>query len=223
MTGMRAKTVFVGCALIASVFFLALTFDTQTKFAEKTHEDKLTAEVAAGKWAWQKYNCNDCHTILGIGGYYAPDVTKVTEYRDSEWMTRFIKDPEHVWPQARKMPNLHLADEEISAVIAFLEWVDHIDTNGWPPKPLTASSSAPQKKGEAIFKAQGCPACHRLNGVGGAVGPDLTKVGTRRDKAWIEDQLRNPKAHNPDSIMPSFAKLSGQDMEALAGYLASMK
>ncbi|MGQ9834912.1 MAG: c-type cytochrome [Thermoanaerobaculaceae bacterium] len=30
----------------------------------------------AGKRAFEKYNCNDCHTILGFGGYYAPDLTR---------------------------------------------------------------------------------------------------------------------------------------------------
>lgn len=65
-------------------------------FALKTHEDKLTAQVASDKWVWQKYNCNNCHTILGIGGYYAPDVTKVMGYQDSGWMRHFIKDHSQV-------------------------------------------------------------------------------------------------------------------------------
>ncbi len=127
MTHLQAKAIFVGGALISSLFFLALTYDSHKKFAEKTHEDNLTVQVASGKWVWQKYNCNDCHTILGIGGYYAPDVTKVMGYRDSEWITRFIKDPSRVWPEARKMPNLHLSDQEISDVIAFFAWVNQID------------------------------------------------------------------------------------------------
>ncbi len=223
MTHSQAKAIFVGGALISSLFFLALTLDSHMKFAEKTHADNLTAQVASGKWVWQKYNCNDCHTIMGIGGYYAPDVTKVMGYRDSEWITRFIKDPSRVWPEARKMPNLHLSDREISDVIAFLSWVNQIDTNGWPPKPLMVSSSASTKPGEATFKAQGCSACHRINGLGGTIGPDLTKVGNRRDKAWIEDQIRNPKAHNPTSIMPSFAKLPDKDVEELAEYLSGLK
>lgn len=223
MTHSQAKAIFVGGALISSLFFLALTYDSHIKFAEKTHEDKLTAQVVSGKWVWQKYNCNDCHTIMGIGGYYAPDVTKVMGYRDSAWMVQFIKDPSRVWPQARQMPNLHLSDQEISDVIAFLSWVNQIDTNGWPPKPLMVSSSASPKPGEAIFKGQGCSACHRINGLGGTIGPDLTKVGNRRDKAWIEDQIRNPKAHNPTSIMPSFAKLPDKDVEELAEYLSSLK
>ncbi len=223
MTHSQAKAIFVGGALISSLFFLALTFDSHMKFAEKTHEDNLTAQVVSGKWVWQKYNCNDCHTIMGIGGYYAPDVTKVMGYRDTEWITRFIKDPSTVWPRARKMPNLHLSAQEISDVIAFLSWVNKIDTNGWPPKPLMVSSSASPNSGEAIFKGQGCSACHRINGLGGTIGPDLTKVGDRRDKAWMEDQIRNPKGHNPNSIMPSFAKLPDKEMEELAEYLSGLK
>ncbi len=84
-------------------------------------------------------------------------------------------------------------------------------------------SSGSQKPGEAIFKAQGCSACHHLYGVGGNIGPDLTKVGDRRDKAWIEDQIKNPKGHNPTSIMPSFAKLPDKDVEELAEYLSGLK
>jgi cbb3-type cytochrome oxidase cytochrome c subunit len=120
------------------------------------------------------------------------------------------------------MPNLHLKDQEVKDVIAFLTWVNGIDTNNWPPKPL-AVAAVSAKPGEAIFKAQGCSACHMIEGVGGTVGPDLTKVGGRRDKGWIEEQLKNPKSHNPDSIMPSYAKLREKDREDLADYLSGLK
>jgi len=218
-----AKGIFIGGALVSSLFFLILTYDFHMKFAGKTHEDRLTAQVESGKRVWQKYNCNDCHTILGIGGYYAPDLTKVTDQRDDGWLKDFIKNPDKVWPQDRKMPALHLADQEISDVIAFLSWVGGIDTNGWPPRPLLAASQASQDPGAAIFRAQGCSACHRINGLGGTIGPDLTRVGRRRTKEWIEDQIRTPKAHNPNSIMPSFARLPDKDVEDLAGYLSGLK
>lgn len=218
----QARTLFILGVAIASVFFAALTYDTHMKFSRKTNEDKLTEQVASGKWVWQKYNCNDCHTILGIGGYYAPDLTKVTTYRDAEWLKGFIKDPAKVWPQERKMPNLHLSDQEISDIIAFLSWVSEIDTNGWPPKPLMGDvkSGVP---GKAVFENNGCSACHEIGGIGGAIGPDLTKVGSRRDKAWIIDQIRNPKIHNPQSIMPSFARLPDKDIDDLADYLYSLR
>jgi len=222
MTLSQGKAIFVWGTVISAVIFLALTYDSLVKMPQRTQEEKLDFRVAAGKWVWQKYNCNDCHTILGIGGYYAPDVTKVMSYRDADWATRFIKDPQAVWPAERKMPNLHLKDQEIADVIAFLTWVNGIDTNNWPPKPMVAAATG-VKPGEDLYKAQGCSACHRIGGVGGTIGPDLSGVGRRRGKAWILQQLTDPKSHDPNSIMPSFAKLPQKDREDIADYLASLK
>jgi len=144
-------------------------------------------------------------------------------YRDNDWVTRFLKDPENVWPANRKMPNLHLKDHEIASVISFLTWVNGIDTNNWPPKPLIVSATTSAKPGEAIYKAHGCSACHMIGGVGGNIGPDLTRVGDRRSREWIEEQIEDPRLHKPDSIMPSFAKLPEKDREALVDYLSGLR
>ncbi len=223
MTLSQGKAIFVWGTAISAVIFLALTYDSLVKMPQRTQETKLDAHVAAGKWVWQKHNCNDCHTILGIGGYYAPDVTKVMSYRDADWVTRFLKDPEKVWPNARKMPNLHIPDQEAADVVAFLTWVNGIDTNNWPPRPMVATTVTSLAPGEAIYKAQGCSACHTIAGVGGKVGPDLSNEGRKRDKEWIEQQLRDPKSHNPQSIMPRFEKLSAKDLDDLAAYLAGLR
>jgi nitric oxide reductase subunit C len=223
MTLAQGRAIFIWGTAISAVIFLALTYDSLVRMPQRTHEEKLNAQVAAGKWAWQKHNCNDCHTILGIGGYYAPDVTKVMGYRDTEWVARFLKDPEKVWPNARKMPNLHLQDQEVADLVAFLTWVNGIDTNNWPPKPMVAAAVTSVTPGEAVYKAQSCSACHTIAGVGGKVGPDLSQVGKRHDNEWIEAQLMDPKSHNPQSIMPSFARLSEKDRDDLAHYLAGLR
>jgi nitric oxide reductase subunit C len=222
----RAKAVFIIGTLLSSVVFLFLTYDSIMKMPVRTHEDKLTAKVVDGKWTWQKYNCNDCHTILGIGGYYAPDVTKVKSYRDDEWLHNFLRDPARVWPAGRKMPNLHLKEEEIDSLVQFLTWVNGIDTNNWPPQPLAVSTSnLPQQAahGKELFKSLGCSACHSIGGIGGSVGPDLNRVGSRRNKEWIMEQIKNPKSHNPDSIMPSFSSVSPKDREDIADYLSGLR
>jgi nitric oxide reductase subunit C len=144
-------------------------------------------------------------------------------YRDADWTTRFLKDPQTVWPAARKMPNLHLKDQEVADVVAFLTWVNNIDTNNWPPKPMVVVAATGARPGEAIYKAQGCSACHRIGGVGGTIGPDLSGVGRRRDKEWILKQLTDPKSHDPKSVMPSFARLAQKDREYLAEYLVGLK
>jgi sulfur oxidation c-type cytochrome SoxX len=148
-------------------------------------------------------------------------------YRDPDWAGRFLRDPEKVWPASRRMPNLHLKDEEIGNLIAFLSWVDKIDTNNWPPNPMatrTGPATGQATRGEKLFRTAGCTSCHTIGGTGGHIGPDLTKIGSERNKEWIEEQIKNPKSHNPNSIMPSFAStLSKEDMEDLADYLSGSK
>ena len=226
MTFSQAKAIFWGGTLFSTVVFLALTFNSLSRMPQRTHEDKLDPAVEAGKRAWQRNNCNDCHTILGIGGYYAPDLTNVMGRRDPDWTARFLAEPAKVWPADRKMPNLHLGQEEIASLISFLNWVNGIDTNNWPPVPLGGTApvgGGESEKGPRLFASLGCGTCHRIGRVGSAVGPDLTKVGDRRTKEWIEQQIRDPRSHNPNSIMPSFSSLSDADNDSLAEYLSGLK
>jgi nitric oxide reductase subunit C len=167
MTKKQAKAIFIWGTLISAVLFVALTVDSIRQFSERTHEQKLSPQVAEGKWVWQKHNCNDCHTILGIGGYYSPDLTKVMSYRDEAWMARFLRDPHKVWPAKRRMPDLGLSDREIASLISFLVWVNGIDTNDWPPKPIRVSTaaavSAPEAEGKKVYEKWGCSSCHKMS------------------------------------------------------------
>ena len=61
-----AKAIFWGGTLISALIFLALTYNSISRMPERTHEENITPQVAAGKWVWQKHNCNDCHTILSL-------------------------------------------------------------------------------------------------------------------------------------------------------------
>jgi nitric oxide reductase subunit C len=109
-----------------------LTIDSHRRFPALTNEDKLTPEIIRGKDVWHKNNCINCHTLLGEGGYYAPDLTKITQQRGVPYLTAFLKDPSQFYSEEkhrRLMPNPNLSKEEISEVIAFLDWVSHID--GW--------------------------------------------------------------------------------------------
>src|SRR5450756_222411 len=76
MTAKAARWIFYLGTLISLVLFLGLTADTHRQIGALTHADQLSETVVAGKRVWHKYNCNDCHTILGFGAYYAPDLTK---------------------------------------------------------------------------------------------------------------------------------------------------
>ncbi|MDG1144368.1 MAG: cytochrome c [Burkholderiales bacterium] len=108
---------------------------------------KLLSEVEAkklvekGKLNTQAKNCMGCHTLLGNGAYYAPDLTKA--WLDPWWgspeirenlMVEFLLNPTNKLhnPLGRRMPNLNMSIEEAQATVAFLKYMSAIDTNGFP-------------------------------------------------------------------------------------------
>jgi nitric oxide reductase subunit C len=111
-------------------------------FGRSLTEDEARALVTHGKLTVQAKNCMNCHTLLGNGAYYAPDLTKawldpawVNESVREDLMLQFLMDPTvnaRTFGSGRRMPHLGLADDEAHAVIAFLKWMATIDTNGFP-------------------------------------------------------------------------------------------
>jgi len=110
-------------------------------FGQKLTEEEAQALVTRGKLTTQAKNCMNCHTLLGNGAYYAPDLTK--SWLDQSWGSKDIREQEMVDflmnPQdrlhnglGRRMPNLNITEEEARATIAFLKWMSSIDTNGFP-------------------------------------------------------------------------------------------
>jgi ubiquinol-cytochrome c reductase cytochrome b subunit len=115
-----------------------------------------------------------------------------------------------------------------AAIIATLTLIGLYSSPAAPPAvsgPATAKVGVPQniKEGEQLFHSHGCISCHRVNGEGGTIGPDLSREGIRgRSHDWLTTQIRNPRAHDPASIMPSFTSLSDSQVNALADYLMSL-
>lgn len=78
-------------------------------------------------------------------------------------------------------------------------------------------------RGKQLYQTLGCAACHRIHGVGEAVGPDLSYIGSQRDAAWLLRRLKEPEAMVQGSIMPSYAGLSEAELTDLTNYMLSLK
>ncbi len=222
-----ARWIFVLGTFISLFLFLALTLDTHRQVAVLTHAEQLSPEAVAGKRVWQKYNCNDCHTILGFGSYYAPDMTKVYWRRGGEGIKAVIRNPEKftTW---RKMPRLALTDKEIADLVVFLAWTSEIENEAWPPQDQRLRPTKGRavvlgvSPGAVLFQEKGCFACHRIYETGGTLGPELTHVGSRLTYESIERILTDPRSVNPQATMPLPA-LSHEERDGLASFLAKMK
>ncbi len=91
--------------------------------------------------------------------------------------------------------------------------------------PAVSATAPGTAEGAKLYQSLGCAGCHRIDGAGGATGPDLSGEGNRgRSKQWLDDQIRNPKSHNPQTVMPSFAsRIDAGKTSILIDYLMSPK
>lgn len=142
MTKNMARNIFYGGSLFFILIFIGLTAHSHWYIVNvSTDKEGLTESVAAGKHVWEKHACVNCHSILGEGAYYAPEVGNVM----ARWGV--LDDPEAAydvlkgWMDAmptgiegrRQMPNFNLTDEEYRNLADFLLWTNRINTQGWPP------------------------------------------------------------------------------------------
>src|SRR5437660_4952430 len=140
-----------------------------------------------------------------------------------------------------------LSPAQVWSVIAFLEsqggTVD-VTASDIPSTATTSATSTTATGGagaaggaafaggstdpKQIIQAAGCLACHKLEGQGQVIAPDLTHVGSRRDADSIRRKILDPAS----SITQGYEKLAGimpktfgslmsaSQLEALVEYLA---
>jgi len=140
-----------------------------------------------------------------------------------------------------------LSPQQLWALVAFLEsnggTVDvsasDIPAASAAPGANSGAAGAPTAAGiangsmdpMAIIRGAGCTGCHKINGEGGAIGPDLTHVGSRLSANLIRESILTPDAkvakgyEKFKGIMPKVFgnQLTGAQLEALVQFLAAHK
>ena len=141
-TKSMARNIFYGGSAFFFLLFLALTFDTASALPDRDRRavldpaTTLGQQIAQGKAVWEHNNCIGCHTLLGEGAYFAPELGNVyIRFGNStEAIKAFIQSrPADGIPGRRSMPQFNLSDAELEAIAQFLKYASEIDTAGWPP------------------------------------------------------------------------------------------
>ena len=142
LTRSAARNIFYGGSLFFFLLFAGLTAHTHWYMANvSTNSETLTEQVKQGKHVWERNSCINCHTILGEGAYFAPELGNVwTRYGGQDnavgaraGLKAWIRAQPLNVPGRRAMPKFDLSEEELDTLIDFLQWTDSIDTQGWPP------------------------------------------------------------------------------------------
>lgn len=127
-------------------------------------------------------NCSPCHGLNARGGGRGPDLSsgRWTHGSTDDEILRTISQG----VPGTEMPANALEDSEIRTIIAYLRSLA-------PPRNITVAGD-PAKGKKIFFGDVGCSTCHMVGGVGGVLGPDLSRVGAARSVAYLIDSIRDP-------------------------------
>ena len=132
-----ARNIYYGGAVFFFLALVGLTVDTVSSLPKTDNRENITEQVAAGKRLWEINNCIGCHSLLGEGAYFAPELGNVyTRFgKNTDAIKGFIKSrPKNGIPGRRSMPQFNFSDEELEDIAQFLKYVDGIKTaRNWPP------------------------------------------------------------------------------------------
>ncbi len=132
-TKAMARNIFYGGTVFFFLLFLALTFDTMKVLPKTDNRGELTPGAIAGKHIWETRNCLGCHTLLGEGAYYAPELGNVYERRGPEFIKAWMQAMPTNAPGRRQMPNFNLTEQELNDLVEFFRYTNGINTQNWPP------------------------------------------------------------------------------------------
>jgi len=142
MTKSMARNIFYGGSLFFLLIFIGLAWNSSRYIiTTSTASAALTPSVAAGKHLWEQKACIHCHSILGEGAYFAPELGNVMTrwgvQDDPVAAAEMLKGWMGSMPSGiegrRQMPQFNLTDENYRNLADFLLWTNKIDTQGWPP------------------------------------------------------------------------------------------
>ncbi len=170
--------------------------------------DAWTLREIGGRVLAQNAGCARCHGPEAIGG----SSENTASSRGAEWIAGHIEDPEMIAPGPASA-----AGRPETRSPALVAYVHRLSRQPYPGFPQSTEAAA------SVF-ARFCIGCHTIDGEGGKDSTDLSRIGEKRDAAYLQRLIADPESVNPKAEMPSFeTRLSAAELEAVATYLASRK
>ena len=171
-----------------------------------------TPKLNQGRQLLARSGCVACHVLKTSEGTRmastadAPALTHIAAKTTPEWIFAWLKNPQ-AYAVTATMPNFQLTDADARDMTAYLMSQSTPYQAGQAPGPSTPTADA--AAGASVYGESFCASCHAtVNAagmlVGGDVGPELTRVGSKVKPDWLADWLRNPKTYDPATAMPHY-------------------
>jgi len=210
-------------------------------FGSGVHLDAANAkQIAHGRKLIVELGCSACHDINGVQKpeNFAPELSAIgskplaqivflpgMEHSLPSYIAAKIRQP-RAFGASVKMPQFALTASQTDALTTALLAL----TNRGRSMPdnlrvaaIEETNYQPAGHAGKLMTELVCTSCHRINGRGGDMAPDLTWEGSAVQRQWLIDFLHNPNTLRPSLIrrMPRF-NLSDSDNKELTDYILAV-
>lgn len=185
-----------------------------------------TPQLTQGRQLLSRYGCVHCHTVKRPDGSTMkptddpPSLSHIADKTSREWVYAWLKDPQ-AYATTATMPNFKLSDDDARDMSAFL--IANSTPLPGDTATLTAKPASDPAAGPSLYGESFCASCHAVqnaagNLVGGDVGPELTRVGSKVKPEWLQAWLRSPRVYDAETAMPHY-RFSDPQVATLSGFL----
>jgi ubiquinol-cytochrome c reductase cytochrome b subunit len=175
---------------------------------------QVPPEEIAGIGYFRSSRCDSCHNLLTGTPKPGPNLASAELHHPKEWLIQHFKNPRLV-PSDNGVSPTRLSLPQLNALSLFI-------ANLTPDSADVLQAVPPDFiMGAQTFVVGACGSCHKVNGIGGGVGPPLNGLAGRRTKQWVEEHFVSPQRLSPGSIMPPYHFAPAEE-EAIVLYLFSL-
>ncbi len=206
-----------------------------------------TPQLTRGRQLLAELNCQGCHRLPGIDrpAMLGPDLTNIGTKVSREWIYKWLKEPRTILDKdgnvtvdgyeseaEPRMPKFRLSESELRGLSAYLsvQKAKPVAVYKFDARVVAAWSKNPEliPQGELRFRQMFCSTCHSLavtragetKLIGGDIGPELTKVGSKVNPDWLVAWLRDPQTYLPHTRMSRYG-WSDEDLYKVTQYITT--
>ncbi len=202
-----------------------------------------TPQLDRGRALLVQLNCVGCHRLRDVERpqMLGPDLTSIGTKVSRQWIYKWLKEPRTITDSngnvtvngyatggLPRMPQFRLTEQELRDLSGYLSTLQSkpVKPYHFEPRVLAGGKTDPADQGELRFRQMFCSTCHSLSVtragttslIGGDIGPELTKVGSKANPEWLIAWLRDPQDYLPHSKMPRY-QWSDADLYDVTQYI----
>ena len=197
------------------------------------HQDASpgTPQLNLGRSLLARYGCVNCHILKTPEGVAMkdsdepPPLMHIAEKTTQQWIYAWLKNPQ-AYSATATMPDFKLSDADARDISAYLiaQSTPYLPADA----ATTANAQAPPAadsaaEGASAYGEAFCASCHAVQNaaglmVGGDVGPELTRIGSKAKPEWLAQWVRNPKLYFPQTAMSHY-RFTEKQAALLTGFL----